>query len=441
MKGLPQRLIWVFVGLGIATLAVLALRPTPIRVDVRRVDRGNLQVTVDAEGKTRVRDRFVISAPVAGRLARIELKEGNSVQQGMVVARIDPLPYEASVRDMQAQIQEWKAQRAGVETQRPKQEALAQARARIATAQATQRQVQAKVAQAQAALEQARRDRDRAEELQASGAISRERREAAELAETTRTQELEAAKLEAQGAASDVKAAQAALSVLQAERSDPDYLLGVYNAKIASAEAQLAKLRDDAVQTEVRSPVGGDVLRVLQESTRVVAAGTPLLEVGKPADLELVIDVLSTDAVKVKPGARILVDRWGGDRILQAKVRQVEPSAFTKVSALGVEEQRVNIIADFVEASGSLGDGYRVEARIVVWDGKNVLKVPLGALFRCNENWCAFVVKEGKAQRRQVEVGHRSDFEAEVRRGLVEGEGVMLYPTEQLKDGGRVEVK
>lgn len=131
----------------------------------------------------------------------------------------------------------------------------------------------------------------------------------------------------------------------------------------------------------------------------------------------------------------------GGDRILQAKVRQVEPSAFTKVSALGVEEQRVNIIADFVEASGSLGDGYRVESRIVVWDGKNALKVPLRALFRCNENWCALVVKEGKAQRRQIEVGHRSDFEAEVRRGLVEGEGVVLYPTEQLKDGGWVEVR
>lgn len=177
----------------------------------------------------------------------------------------------------------------------------------------------------------------------------------------------------------------------------------------------------------------------MQESARFIQAGEPLLELGDATQLELVIDVLSTDAVKVKPGAAIQIDHWGGPQPLQTQVRYVEPSAFTEVSALGVEEQRVNIIADFVKPPRSLGDGYRVEARIVVWENEDVLKVPLSALFRCeNQGWCTFVAEKGEARRRQVFISQRSQLEAAVERGLKAGEQVILHPTEQIKVGQRI---
>jgi HlyD family secretion protein len=439
MKHLPRRLAYIAAGLSFLTLAVIALRPAPIPVDIGQVERGDLQITVDEEGKTRVPSRYIVSAPVAGRLARIELDAGDLVKQADIIARIDPLPLDTQVREAQARLRELQAQRTGVEAQRPKQAALDQAQARIRLARATLRQAEARVEQAQAALAQARRDRQRAQALEASGAISRQDREAAELDETTRARGLEAVQREADAATAEVTAAQEALTILQAERRDPDYLLRVYDAQIASVEAELANLADEAARTEISAPVSGHVLRVLQESARYVEAGTQLLELGDASTLELVIDVLSTDAVKVQPGAPILIEQWGGDEALQAKVRYVEPAAFTEVSALGVEEQRVNVIADFVNAPMTLGDGYRVEAQIVVWEGQDVLKVPVSALSRCDEeSWCVFVVDDGKAEQRQVAIGHRSTIAAEVQQGLTEGESVILYPTEQIDEGKRI---
>jgi multidrug efflux pump subunit AcrA (membrane-fusion protein) len=394
---------------------------------------------VDAEGKTRVRKRFVISAPVTGRLVRMALDAGDRVEQEMVVARIDPLPYDTAVQEARARLAELRAQRAGVETQRPKPEALDQAQARITAAQEAQREAEARVTQAQAAFAQAQRQYQRATQLETKGTISREERETAELLQTTRAKELEIAQRAVQRTASEVKAAQAALAVLEAERRDPDYLLAVYDARIKSVEAELAKLRDEAVRTEIRSPIRGHVLRVLEENERVVAAGTPLLELGNLADLEIMVDVLSTDAVKIQPGAMMFIEHWGSERVLQAQVRLVEPSAFTKISALGVEEQRVNVIADFVDAPTPLGDNYRVEARIVIWEEEDVLKVPLSALFRCAEAWCVFVVKDGKAYRRKVVIGHRNNFEAEVLKGLVEDAVVILHPSDQVREDRRVE--
>jgi HlyD family secretion protein len=181
------------------------------------------------------------------------------------------------------------------------------------------------------------------------------------------------------------------------------------------------------------------VLRVAEESERVVMAGAPLLELSNPS-LEVVIEVLSADAVKVKPGSPVLIDGWGGEQALEARVRLVEPSAFTKISALGVEEQRVNVIADFIEPDTPLGDGYRVEARIVIWETNEALKAPLNALFRSGQRWNAFVVENGIAKRREVETGHRADFEVEVLNGLREGENVIAHPSNLVADGVRVSV-
>ncbi|WNZ44427.1 HlyD family efflux transporter periplasmic adaptor subunit [Leptolyngbya boryana CZ1] len=433
----------IYGGAAIATFTAIvwAFRPTPIVVETQAVTRGELQVSVAAEGKTRIRDRFVISAPVSGRLTRIQLKAGDAVQPGEIVAQIEPLTLTAPVQEALGRLAEARAQREGVATQRPKSATLAQAQTRIQAAIATQRQAEASVAQAQAAFNQAQRDRQRAQEMAASGVISRRDRENAELVEITRAKELESATLAAKAASAEVDVARAALTVLQAEQRDPDYLLKVYDARIASIEADLAKLKDEANRTSVRSPSGGQVLRLLQQSAQSVTAGTPLLEIGDISKLEIVIDVLSTDALKIKPGNVILVQTGTGMPMLKAKVRRIEPSAFTKVSALGVEEQRVNIIGDFINAPASLGDGYRSDVQIVVWQNPDVLKVPLSALFRCDQAWCVFSVQDSKAQERSIEMGQRSTFEAEVQKGLQARETVILHPNEQIKTGTLVKLR
>ncbi|NEO05226.1 HlyD family efflux transporter periplasmic adaptor subunit [Moorena sp. SIO3I8] len=481
MKHLPQRLTYLMVGVGIITVVVLGFRPAPIRVDLAEVKRSSLQVTVDGEGKTRIRSRFVVSAPVAGRLARIKLDEGDKIKQGAIIAQIDRLPLDSDVREAQARLRQWQAERDGVATKRPKPEALFQAQARIRSAIAQQQEAQARVQQALAALEQAKRDRKRSQQLHIDGAISRKELETAQLLETTRQRELEAAQREVDSVAAEVVAAKEARAILQAEQRDPDYLLDVYNARIASVQAELAKLADDAARAEIHSPIDGYVLRVNQESARYVEAGTPLLELGNPTDLEIVVDLLSTDAVKVKPGAKMFIEHWGGERTLNAEVKYVEPSAFTKISALGVEEQRVNAIANFVDSPIPLGDGYRVETRIVVWESSDVLVVPLSAIFRCDsqqnssldpiaqnrddlsvsatgetqgsnqfsdhqgsiqrsnfQTWCTFVVENNQAKKRQIIISQRSNLEAVIEQGLREGEIVILHPTEQIQEGKQV---
>lgn len=439
-KPLPTPIGYVALAIVTGILLVWAFRPAPVLVTVGKVDRSSLQVTIDAEGKTRVRDRYGVAAPVNGHLARIQLEEGDPVQRGTVVAQIDPLPLTAAVKQALGQLAEWKAQRSGVQTQRPKPETLAQAKTRIQTAEANYRQAKAKVAQAQAALTQAQRDRDRAEQLAATGAISRNDRESAELKATTQAQELEALKLAAQAAATEVQIARDAVAVVEQEQTDPDYLLRVYDARIASTEAELAKLQEDADRTEIRAPVQGQVLRIFQKSAQFVSEGTPLLELGDVSQLELVIDVLSSDAEKIQPGDPILIARSNASPI-SAKVRRIEPAAFTKVSALGVEEQRVNVIGDFVDRPISLGDAYRVDTQIVVWQGQNVLKVPLSALFRCEQRWCVFTIADHRAQRRSVEVAHRSDLEAEIAQGLVAGDIVILHPNETISQNQRVRTR
>jgi HlyD family secretion protein len=435
-------LLYGALGFGAVVLLVTLFRPSPILVDTQPIQRGELRVTIDEEGRTRVRDRYTVAAGVNGHLERITLTEGDQVEQGQIIAQIDPLPMNTQVQEALARLAEWRSEREGVATQRPKTEAIDQAQVRIQAAAANQQRAEARVAQAQAALEQAQRDAQRAKELEAEGVISRQNREAAELNETTRARELEAAILAANAEASAVEVARAELAVLQQEQTDPDYLLNVYDARIASTEAELSRLRDRAARTNIYAPVSGRVLRIQQRSAQFVSEGTPLLEIGNVSQLELVIDVLSSDAMRIRAGNPIWIE-VGGAEPIQARVRLVEPSAFTKESALGVEEQRVNVIGDFVDAANphdaGFGDAYRIEAQIVVWENEDVLKVPLNALFRCQQtHWCTFVVEGDRAQQRQVEIGQRSHLEAEILEGLQEGEVVILHPTRAIEVGSRV---
>jgi HlyD family secretion protein len=369
-------------------------------VYVAQVERGTLRVTVDEEGETRVRQRFVVAAPMTGRVGRIPLDEGDSVKAGDVLIQIDPMPLDART--------------------------AAQARARLEAAQAAKREAEANVQKARAAEVQARRAYDRALKLVASGTISTEQLELADLEKTSREMELEAAAFGARSADFEVEAARAALIQSGWGKSGSDALV---TACAGGARECF----------ELRSPIDGRVLRVLQESERVVASGTPLLEIGDPSALEIVVDVLSSDAVKVKAGAPVLIEHWGGEGTLRARVRLIEPSGFTKVSALGVEEQRVNIVADLVDPPASLGDGYRLDARIVVWEGSDVLKIPASALFRGGKTWKVFVIESGRARLRAVEIGRRGAREVEVRAGLEAGDSLILHPSDKVEDGTRVE--
>jgi HlyD family secretion protein len=406
MRAGRRRLVWA----AAATAAVLALwwlwRPRPIAVDVATVTRGPLVVTVDEEGETRVRQRYVVAAPTSGRLVRIDLDEGDPLAAGEAVARIEPAPLGPR--------------------------ALATAQARLEAAEASERAAAARLGRAQAALVQARRDAARAEQLHSAGTISDDAREKARLAETSVAREHEEAGHAVDAARHEIEAARAQLIAAGGVAADPG------PDAAGEGEAGDGPCAGAVPCVEARAPVAGRVLRVLEKSERVVLAGTPLVEIGDPADIEIVSDLLSRDAVRVAAGARVLVDDWGGPGALEARVRRVEPSGFTKVSALGVEEQRVNVVADLVAPEPRLGDGFRVEVRIVVWEGEDVVQVPASALFRVGAEWAVFAVEGGRARQRIVRVGQQATFEAEVREGLAEGELVVLHPSDRLRDGVRV---
>jgi HlyD family secretion protein len=362
-----------------------ALRPSSVLVEGAVVRQGPMQQTVDEEGRTRLQDRYLVAAPVAGRVERLGLREADSVRRGAVVAKMLPAPLDARARQ--------------------------QAAATVARADDAARSARAARAQAAAVLEQAKRSGIRARELGSQGLISPEEVERAVLQETSSRRELESADFRAQAAGHDVEVAKAAL---RADRAAPLLL---------------------------RSPVNGVVLRIPERSERVVAAGEPLLEIGDPTHIEVVADLLSSEAVKVRPGDRLLVVGWGGADTLHGVLRVVEPSGFTKVSALGVEEQRVNIVGELNRPPAALGDRYRVELRIVIWESASVLQAPAGALFRRGDGWAAFVVRDGRAQLREVEVGHRTPFEAEIRSGLQEGDILVRNPSDRVGAGVRVRIR
>jgi HlyD family secretion protein len=370
-------------ALGIAA-AIYLLQPVPLQVETAQVECGPMQVTVSAEGRTRVRDRYIVSSPIEGTLGRVEVKEGHFVKRGTILTSVSPAPLEVrSERQRQAALQVAEAERQAAEAQ---------------------------VAHARLDLEHAKRELDRIAGLVRHGVRPSQDLDAAQTAESTAHEALAAATSAAGAAAFRVEENRAAL------------LKGAGHA------------------IPIRSPLDGVVLRIIQQSERIVAPGDPVAEIGDRRRLELVFEILSTDAIKIEPGAAVIVHNWGGEKTLQAGVRLIEPSAFTKVSALGVEEQRVNVIADLIVDEPSLGDGYRIEGDIVVWESAEPLQAPVSALFRNGTEWNVFVVEEGRAFARAVTIGHRNEKNAEVLSGLVEGEVVVLYPDDRLSHGKRVQL-
>ncbi len=374
-------------------LLAMALWPKTIEVDAATIAPGPLVVTVDEEGVTRVRERFIVSAPVSGRVLRIELDPGDRVKRGQVVAR---------VREETSPLLDARTRAEGEAVVESAKAALGRARAEEERAKAT--------------LDQTRRDLARLRSLAEDRVIAKQEFE-------TREAEVKVAQETVNAAAFAVRAA---------------------TSDLRRAEARLAPPRVDAAGrvVAVTAPVDGVVFKRLRESETFVPAGDPLIEMGDEGRLEIVSDLLSTDAVRVKSGARAIVEQWGGEQPLAACVRRVEPSGFMKISALGVEEQRVNVVLDFVEpfapAQAALGDGYRVEVRVVVWEAPNVLRVPTSALFRHADKWAVYVVDRGRAHRTFLELGHQTGQYAEVRSGLAEGARVILHPGDTLVDGARV---
>jgi HlyD family secretion protein len=381
-----RRAFWIGGAAATVVLLAVALRPSPIDVQTAIVGTGPLETTVDADGTTRVVERFEVAAPVGGHLDRIAIREGDAVDAGAPLARIVPLPLDPRSSE--------------------------QARARVGMAAALLQEAEARVAQSASAQAQAERTAERIRRVAVEGGLSTETLERAEL-------EMQLAQRDHQAARSRVRAATAELSAARA-------------ALLDGSTARSAVV--------VVAPAAGRVLRVYRTSETAVAAGTPLVEIGDAATLEIVTDVLSTDAVRIREGAPVRVRDWGGDGVLDARVRRVEPAGFTKLSALGVEEQRVNVVAELHAVPPGLGDGFRVRAQIVTWARPEVLRVPVATLFRTGEDWSVFVADGGRARQRAVRIGARGAEQAEVLSGLGAGEAVILFPSDQVHDGARIHV-
>ncbi len=396
--GKRRALFWTPALVALLLVLLLLFRPQAVPVDLAVVERGPIQVTVSDEGETRVRDVFVISASVTGLMRRVELESGDRVVANeTVIARLEPsVPMFLDQR------------------------AEAEANAAVDAADAARSFAAAQLRRAEAERAFALSEYKRLSALASEQSISRN--------------DLEAAERRAKTATAAVAEAQAALKMRESE-------LEQARARLLNP-AQAKRAAKDCDCVLVRSPISGSVLRVLQKSEAIVNAGTPIVEIGDPSKLEIKAELLSEDAVRVKPGQRALIDAWGGDHPLSGVVERVEPFGFTKVSALGIEEQRVNVIIDITsphEEWQSLGHGYRVEPRIIIWESQDELRVPLSALFREGNRWAVFVDDDGKAELRFVEVGREDGRHAQILKGLSAGERIVLHPNARIADGTRIE--
>jgi HlyD family secretion protein len=404
MRNIGSKLFVLVVAALVVGGLGYAFWPEPAEVDLAKVERGHLQVTVDEDGKTRIREKYVVSAPLVGRLLRINMEAGDPVEAGKtLLATIEPR--DPDLLDART---------------------VAQAEARVKAAEATLKKMEPLFEEARAAQSFAESELARARKAAAGNAISKSELENAEYVSRQKSEELRSTRIQEEIARFELEQAQAALLRTRPQEEQPGD--GTSNG-------------NGGWTFTIYSPINGRVLRVLQESAAVVNAGTPLLELGDPLDLEAEVDVLSRDAVKIHPGARVLLEHWGGDKPLLGRVRLVEPSGFTKISTLGVEEQRVNAIVDFVdppEARKSLGDGFRVEARIVIDDANDVLKLPTSSLFRAGKQSAVFKVTDGVVHEQIVKIGRQNGLEAEVLDGLAAGDEVVVHPSDQIENGVRV---
>jgi len=392
-RNLGRNIFYLVTLLGLAVVFYVLLRPQPVPVDFAVIGRGALTVGIEEEGRTQVREVYTLSAPVGGRLLRIDQHAGDIVLQGQtVIATIEPTdPEFLDVR------------------------ARSEIEARVKSGEAARQLAQAEVSGARAELVFAKEELVRARKLAEGGHISQSNLDRSILL---------------------AKKHQAVLETAQAG-------LRVRNFELQRARAMLIEpggtdASRDGCCIAVNAPVSGSILRILQESQKVIAAGTPLVEIGDPADLEIVTDLLSSDAVRVSPGDRVVFDDWGGPETLEGRVRRVEPYGYTKVSALGIEEQRVNVMIDLVspiEDWRQLGHGYRLDTRIIVWSSDDVLKAPIGALFRDGGEWAVFVDDGGVAALRSVRLGHMGGRESEILDGLKAGDRVILHPSDRIDVG------
>ncbi|MEO1751448.1 HlyD family efflux transporter periplasmic adaptor subunit [Thiofaba sp. EF100] len=392
---LRSRLGIILITLAVAGGLAFGFMPRPIPVELASAVRGPLKVTVEEEGKTRVMERYVIVAPMSGYARRITWKVGDAVRAGEELVVIEPA-------------------RSAALDPRSRAQALAQVQAAEARLAAAHENARAAAAQAELAGQTLAR-------------VAGLRKD-----QFVAQQDLDRARTEQDRARAAKLAAEHAVNVARFE---------LETARVTLEQTERLQAGGPAETLSVRAPVGARVLKVARESEGPVQAGQTLLEIGDPQALEVEVEVLSTQAVRIAPGTRVLFDRWGGESTLEGVVRVVEPFGYTKVSALGVEEQRVRVIADFVsprEQWQRLGDGYRVEARFVVWAGDDVLQIPASALFRRNGGWAVFVVQDGRARLTPVEIGQRAGLTAEVVSGLAPGEQVISHPDDTIRDGVRV---
>lgn len=382
-----RQLVWI--GSALITTAVLwmVFRPKPVPVQTIAIERGSLQETVEEEGKTRMHDHFIVAATVPGQLRRIDLDAGDPVKAGQTLAWIDPAPID------------------------PRQKAVLEAQ--LNSARAAKQQADALAARAKVDYAQAEQDVTRGRELFKQGIISKEAVDKQTTIDLAAQHQLQAAVSGAESAAFEVERAKSALLVYQDGASN--------------------------LPTPIVSPVDGRVLRLIEQSERVVGPGTPILEIGYTPRLEVVVDFLTRDAVRIKPGMPAEIIDWGGDKTIPARVRMTEPGGFTKISALGVEEQRVNVICDFAGSTDDLEDGYHVEVRVITWQDNSVLRVPSSAVFRSSGNWAVFIVQRGRAVQRTVHIGHRGEVDWEVLDGLEPGDHVVVHPSSTVASGVRVQ--
>ncbi|ASY56630.1 MULTISPECIES: efflux RND transporter periplasmic adaptor subunit [Sinorhizobium] len=384
--------IWGSLLILLVVGVAYALRPQPVQVDLAVAETGMLRVTIDEEGETRVRDVYTLHAPLRGQLQRITAEPGDVVKAGeTLLAQIEP----AAPAFLDARTE-------------------AELQAAVEAARAAHNLAAAELNKAKADLNFAEGERARARMLIERRTISQRSLEDAERAYSV--------------AQANLATAEAGLKVREHE---------LHQARSRLLSRQEIRSRSGACEcVAVTAPVSGVVLQVMRRSEGVVEAGTPLLDIGDPADLEIVANLLSEDAVRIKPGQQALVTGWGGED-LKAVVQRIEPFGQTKVSALGIEEQRVDVVLDFAgrpERWRSLGHGYRVDVRVILFEGE-VLRLPLGALFRQRENWAVFLAAEGRAQLRPVGLGERNSLAVEIREGLLPGDRVILYPSDRIKDG------
>ena len=392
---LRRKVLVVGIIVVVVSATVYGFLPKPVEVDLVTVSRGPLQITIEEEGRTRLKDRFVISAPIAGYLRRIEAKVGDAVHRGQTVATLEPVRSQALDPRRRAETEAAVlAAQAGL--------AAAMERAKAATADA----------------EYIEKRATRIANLFAKGSVAKDQFDQTQAEVKKMRSAQDAAKAAVEGARADLARIKSTLQTFSVSGRDGEH-----------------------GTVHVSSPVGGAVFRVYRESEGAVDMGDPLMDVGNAKNLEVRVEVLSADAVKIRKGTAVLFKRWGGEGILTGVVRLIEPAGFTKVSSLGVEEQRVLAIADITapqERWHSLGDGYRLEAHFIIWEGKDVLQIPAGALFRSGKEWAVFAAESGKAHLRRVEVGQRNGLTAEILSGLKEKEQVIAHPDDAVSDGVQI---